>query len=364
MPASPFTLARMSGEPSSPHNHTHGHRHSSSESRQRQFADPAISIHVHPAQNRQEIMNAALPSEDEDSGETSGERTPLLAADGRDNVPSHGSISRKRNMSMSGHSTHHHAQPKAGNKDSHSHQNLNMRGVFLHVMGDALGNIGVILTAVFIWKTEYTWRFYFDPAVSLLITGIIFASALPLVKSASKILLQAVPKGISLEEVKEDILSVKGVVSVHELHIWQLSDVKMIASLHIQVAFDPEEEAGRGSGGGKYMKLAGEIRKCLHAYGIHSSTIQPEYIKADGLGGAGGASGAGSVNGGGRSYADVLRSGGSGSERNGGEAGSVGSEEADEDSEGMECLLECGDECGGGKCCGPMVVSEGHGHAH
>ncbi|KAF8424489.1 cation efflux protein [Tirmania nivea] len=346
VPPSPFTMARMSGEYSpSPtnHGHGHGHRHASRESRQRQFADPETSIHVHPAQNRQEIMDAALRSdqEDEDTVE-SGERTPLLTPERRADVRDHVATGRKRNTSTSGHSHHHHAQPgHTAKKGGHDHD-LNMRGVFLHVMGDALGNIGVIATALFIWKTNFWWRFYFDPAVSLLITGIICASALPLVKSASKILLQAVPKGISLEQVKEDIVSIKSVVSVHELHVWQLSDVKLIASLHIQVAFDPEDQAG-GTDGGRYMKLAREIRKCLHAYGIHSSTIQPEYVKPDGT----------------RARMDVIRDGEDGGDRNANSDVSSDSEESE-----TECLLDCGNECGGGKCCGPMVVSQGHGHSH
>jgi solute carrier family 30 (zinc transporter), member 1 len=83
-----------------------------------------------------------------------------------------------------------------------------MRGVFLHVLGDALGNIGVIVTALFIWLTDFSWRFYADPVISLVITAIIFSSALPLVKSASLILLQGVPRGISLDDVKADILEV------------------------------------------------------------------------------------------------------------------------------------------------------------
>ncbi|KAG0137455.1 cation efflux protein [Tuber indicum] len=222
-------------------------------------------------------------------------------------------VGRKRAYSRSCHQNHNHAKPKE-NKSSHSHQNLNMRGVFLHVLGDALGNVGVISVAgaLLLLPETIWWRHLLDPSISLLITMIIFSSALPLCKSASKILLQGVPKGISLEDVKEDIASIQGVESVHELHIWQLSDVKMIASLHIQIAFDPECE-----GGGRYMQLANAVRTCLHAYGIHSSTIQPEYTKEE--------------------EAAASRTG---STRGGTE------EEA-------ACLLECGDGCVDGKCCAP-----------
>ncbi|RPA90332.1 cation efflux protein [Choiromyces venosus 120613-1] len=219
--------------------------------------------------------------------------------------------SHTRAYSRSCHQDHNHAKPKE-KKSSHSHHNLNMRGVFLHVLGDALGNVGVmsVAGALLLLPETIWWRHLLDPSISLLITIIIFSSALPLCKSASKILLQGVPKGISLEEVKEDIASIQGVESVHELHIWQLSDVKMIASLHIQIAFDPECE-----GGGRYMQLANAVRTCLHAYGIHSSTIQPEYTKEE----------------------EAVAS------RSGSSRGSAEEEAA--------CLLECGDGCVDGKCC-------------
>ncbi|KAG1727800.1 cation efflux protein [Suillus lakei] len=148
----------------------------------------------------------------------------------------------------------------------HSHGSMNMRALMLHVMGDALGNIGVIVTGLVIWLTTWSGRFYLDPAVSLVITIIIFTSALPLVRSASFILLQGVPQTVSLEEVRDSILKVDGVLSVHELHIWQLSESKIVASVHVMASRNHD-----------FMPIAADIRKALHLNGIHSSTIQPEY---------------------------------------------------------------------------------------
>jgi solute carrier family 30 (zinc transporter), member 1 len=173
----------------------------------RQSFASADDIYVSPAANRQFIMNQAqeiqsgYAEESSDSGEDgyNGDTTIPTSA------PSH---NHKRSASIP-HEHHNHAKPKQpGEGGGHSHQNLNMRGVFLHVLGDALGNIGVIATALFIWLTDFSWRFYSDPVISLVITAIIFSSALPLVKSASLILLQGVPRGISLDDVKEDILQV------------------------------------------------------------------------------------------------------------------------------------------------------------
>ncbi|RXW23495.1 hypothetical protein EST38_g2392 [Candolleomyces aberdarensis] len=148
----------------------------------------------------------------------------------------------------------------------HSHGSMNMRALVLHVIGDALGNVGVILTGLIIWKSTWAYKYYCDPIISLIITVIIFSSALPLVKSASFILLQGVPPTVSIDEVKDAILAVDGVLSLHELHVWQLSENKLVASVHVLASRSHD-----------FMPIAAKIRKALHHLGIHSSTIQPEY---------------------------------------------------------------------------------------
>ncbi|GAA5946366.1 hypothetical protein JCM3765_000216 [Sporobolomyces pararoseus] len=144
--------------------------------------------------------------------------------------------------------------------------NMNMRGVFLHVLGDALGNVGVIAAGLFIWLTDYEWKMYTDPGISLIITVIIFSSALPLVKSASFILLQGVPSSVPLERLRSSIASVPGVINVHDLHVWSLSESKIVASVHIMVK------------GPDLVVVSREIKKRFHRFGIHSSTIQPEIV--------------------------------------------------------------------------------------
>ncbi|KAJ8456925.1 hypothetical protein ONZ45_g18523 [Pleurotus djamor] len=156
--------------------------------------------------------------------------------------------------------------PRAHRHGGHSHGSMNMRALVLHVLGDALGNVGVIATGLVIWLTSWSFKFYFDPVISLVITVIIFSSALPLVRSASFILLQGVPSTISVEQVRAAILNVEGVLSLHELHIWQLSESKIVASVHVMTSRNHD-----------FMPVAASIRKALHHHGIHSSTIQPEY---------------------------------------------------------------------------------------
>lgn len=107
-------------------------------------------------------------------------------------------------------------------------------------------------------------------------------------RQTSFILIQGVPNSVPIGDVNDTLLQVKsiyliqtltltvsffffkleGVISVHELHVWQLNDTKLIASLHVLL------KSRQG-----YMVLASEIRKILHGYGIHSATIQPEFIE-------------------------------------------------------------------------------------
>jgi zinc transporter 1 len=163
--------------------------------------------------------------------------------------------------------SHEESHGGGGGGHGHSHGNMNMQGVFLHVLGDALGNVGVIVSGLIIWLTKSPYRFYSDPIISLVITVIIFSSALPLVRSASFILLQGTPSHVPLEKVHSAILRIPNVVSVHDLHIWSLSESKLVASMHILVSSQDE-----------FAKVSNEVRKLLHRFGVHSSTIQPELL--------------------------------------------------------------------------------------
>ncbi|KAG8991831.1 hypothetical protein FRB94_009692 [Tulasnella sp. JGI-2019a] len=249
----------------------------------------------------EEVLRRAAAAVDEESyslaeeGRHAGTRNDVAAElhDSDDDADDHGQCN--------GHS-HGHDDTAGGGHGGHSHGDMNMQAVLLHVMGDALGNIGVIASGLIIWLTSWQYKYYCDPAISLVITMIIFSSAMPLVRSASFILLQGVPTSVSLEAVHAAITRIPGVLSVHELHIWQLSETKIVASVHVLVkkshklkdkqhkegsrsedttvlASGPPLDYYKGSGEETvYMSVASDIRRVLHDFGIHSSTIQPEYV--------------------------------------------------------------------------------------
>ncbi|KAM7209390.1 cation diffusion facilitator family transporter [Naviculisporaceae sp. PSN 640] len=247
---------------------------------------------IHPASFRQDIIDASRATEEDSStpsdsgadeeaivgGPEASEDSPLLSKDNRNNNAGRGygarSSAKHQRRSSEIHRGHKHNHPrKAGSSGhGHNHADMGMDAMILHVIGDALGNVGVIATALIIELTRWSWRYYADPAVSLFITLIILKTAVPLTLATARILLQATPENIEIANIKADIEGLDNVESCHHIHVWQLSDSQIVASLHILVKFPMSDTYAK-----QYMQLAREVRKCLHGYGIHSATIQPEF---------------------------------------------------------------------------------------
>lgn len=264
------------------HEHSHGHSHGHSHSHPRQAVDvkygknlvddnAPISEAVPSSYVSRISETAGLLANEQSNGanynsveeNSTIEVVPETYTDSTVS-PSHSFRTRSQSVSSITHKDHFHVKPR----DVIKQKSVNMEGVFLHVLGDALGNIGVIATALFIWKTDYSWKFYMDPVISLVITAIIFSSAVPLCKRTSAILLQGVPQSVDADEVRDDIASLPGVIEVHDLHIWILSENLNVATLHVSVDKGPRD----------FMKLAERIRTCMKGHGIGSTTIQPEFV--------------------------------------------------------------------------------------
>nr|XP_005540937.2 zinc transporter 10 isoform X2 [Macaca fascicularis] len=164
-------------------------------------------------------------------------------------------------------------EPEEVMKKEKKSEALNIRGVLLHVMGDALGSVVVVITAIIFYvlplKSEdpCNWQCYIDPSLTVLMVIIILSSAFPLIKETAAILLQMVPKGVNMEELMSKLSAVPGISSVHEVHIWELVSGKIIATLHIKYPKD------RG-----YQDASTKIREIFHSAGIHNVTIQFENV--------------------------------------------------------------------------------------
>jgi len=149
-------------------------------------------------------------------------------------------------------------------------KNLNIKAVFLHAIGDALGSLGAMVSGLGIWLLPFKEKYYLDPICSILIAIILLVGTLPLVKNCVKILMQTVPPDINLEKIESEMLQIKGVLSIHEFHVWQLSITKIIGTVHISCARSVE-----------FFNVAVNIKQVLHKYGVHATTIQPEFVDTE-----------------------------------------------------------------------------------
>uniref|UniRef100_A0A182TMU7 Cation efflux protein cytoplasmic domain-containing protein n=1 Tax=Anopheles melas TaxID=34690 RepID=A0A182TMU7_9DIPT len=156
---------------------------------------------------------------------------------------------------------------------SHDSSQMNMRGAFLHVLSDALGSVVVIISALIVKFTDWKYKLYMDPALSVLLVALILNSVWPLLRESALILLQTVPTHIQVDAIQRRLLEkVDGVLAVHEFHVWQLAGDRIIASAHIRCRNLSE-----------YMKIAERVKEFFHNEGIHSTTIQPEFVEIEAL---------------------------------------------------------------------------------
>ena len=158
-----------------------------------------------------------------------------------------------------------------GHSHGHSHGggvNMNIRGVFLHVLGDALGSIAVIISGCIIQYSNLPYKHISDPLCSLAIVCIVGFGTFPMVRHAIAILLQRVPSHVNIHALKTDVLAVDGVLSVHDMHVWALTEGTAVASLH--VLLDRRTPSWR--------RTVDSIKVILHNSGIHASTVQPEFV--------------------------------------------------------------------------------------
>jgi cobalt-zinc-cadmium efflux system protein len=123
---------------------------------------------------------------------------------------------------------------------SASRDDINIRSAFVHMLGDALGSIGIIAGAIVI---RYTGWQRVDPILSLLIGALIIWTAWGIVRESLNILLEGLPRGLSLQDVISSMNSVDGVLDVHDLHIWSLGSSTHALSCHVLIKDMPPSES-------------------------------------------------------------------------------------------------------------------------
>jgi cobalt-zinc-cadmium efflux system protein len=146
---------------------------------------------------------------------------------------------------------------------NHHQRDLNVRSAFLHVVGDALSSIGVIIGGVVMLFTGWA---IIDPVISVMICIFLFAGSWRVLRGSMHILFEGTPENISLAEVARAINEIDGVRDIHDLHIWSICSGYPALSVHICLNFD-----------GTTTERMFAIKKMLkEKFGIEHTTIQIE----------------------------------------------------------------------------------------
>jgi len=145
----------------------------------------------------------------------------------------------------------------------HSHDDLNVRSAFLHVLGDAAASVGVIAGAILM---RYTGWYQADPLISIAIGLLILVGAGRLLREATHILMEGVPRGMSVEQVAERMRAIDGVLDVHHLNIWAVCSHIIALSAHVEI-----EPAFDGQRNQLMQRIEHELQ---HSFHITHTTIQ------------------------------------------------------------------------------------------
>jgi cobalt-zinc-cadmium efflux system protein len=146
-------------------------------------------------------------------------------------------------------------------------RSLNVRAALLHVVGDLLGSLGVVVAATIILTTGHLIA---DPIISIVIGALVLISSWRVLRESVAVLLEAAPEGIDADEVGRRMVAAPGVREVHDLHVWTITSGFPALSAHVIVGPGEDCHARRR-----------ELAELLeHDFGIHHSTLQVEHAVA------------------------------------------------------------------------------------
>ena len=163
-------------------------------------------------------------------------------------------------------------QSQPGSSGADSHNDLNIRSAFVHLMGDVFSTIGAVAAGILIFFTGWSWL---DPLVSVFIAGLIIYNTWGILREGINILLESTPSDVNLDQMITDLLSIKGVVGIHDLHVWSINKDLRTLSAHVETFDQPISEGDQ---------IKEDVRTLLFdRYHIKHSTLQLECKDCEGI---------------------------------------------------------------------------------
>ncbi|CAK8532425.1 unnamed protein product [Lathyrus sativus] len=161
---------------------------------------------------------------------------------------------------------HNHHTGHLDQKQSHRHIDHNMEGIFLHVLADTLGSVGVVISTLLI---KYKGWLAADPVCSIFISVLIVSSVIPLLRNSAEVLLQRVPRAHEhdLKDSLASVLKIKGVYGIQKFHSWSFTNTDVVGTLHLHVSTDTDK-----------ISVKSQVSHLLHNAGIKDLTLQVECV--------------------------------------------------------------------------------------
>ncbi|XVF16493.1 hypothetical protein REPUB_Repub10bG0035900 [Reevesia pubescens] len=156
---------------------------------------------------------------------------------------------------------------KEPQKHQHRHIDHNMEGIFLHVLADTLGSVGVVVSTLLI---KYKGWLVADPACSIFISVLIISSVIPLLRNSAEILLQRVPRAQEqgLKKAISDVMKMKGVCRIQNFHVWSFTTTDIVGTIHLHISAETDKAATKA-----------QVSHILHDAGIKDLTLQVECVE-------------------------------------------------------------------------------------
>ncbi|MBP1672782.1 MAG: cobalt transporter [Bacteroidetes bacterium] len=145
-------------------------------------------------------------------------------------------------------------------------KNINIRAAYLHLLGDTLSSVAVIIGGLAIWLFDIVW---IDPLITIIVGVYIIYHAWEILKQSTAILMQSAPSNINIQEIVEDIEKINEIKDIHHIHLWQLNEEQLHFEAHINVHDNIDMI--------KVMELKREIEQILESKGIEHTTLQMGY---------------------------------------------------------------------------------------
>nr|KYP52972.1 Zinc transporter 5 [Cajanus cajan] len=182
----------------------------------------------------------------------------------------HGHHHHHHHHDHSGHETKHledtsHVHQEHGHH-GHHHIDHNMEGIFLHVLADTMGSVGVVISTLLI---KYKGWLVADPACSIFISILIVSSVIPLLKNSAEVLLQRVPRmhEHNLKDALTSVLKIRGVYGIQKFHSWSFTNTDVVGTMHLHVSMDTDKISAKS-----------QVLHLLHDAGIKDVTLQVESV--------------------------------------------------------------------------------------